>query len=153
NGPRVVRRATTPPSTTWNVVARCGDQTAERTLVVLAHHDAAPTGAIFDDRLQARLGEMFPGLIERIDTSLPLWWAVLSAPGLIALGAARRRRRMVSVGLAGSLIATAVFADVARSPVCPGANDNLSAVAVLVALAERLRSEPLEGLQVLLVSC
>src|SRR5581483_7345178 len=42
---------------------------------------------------------------------------------------------------------------VARSAVCPGANDNLSAVAVLVGLAERLRAEPLEGLRVLLVSC
>ena len=42
-----------PPRPTWNVVAvrRCR---AARTLVVLAHHDAAPTGAIFDDRAQAR---------------------------------------------------------------------------------------------------
>jgi Zn-dependent M28 family amino/carboxypeptidase len=46
-----------------------------------------------------------------------------------------------------------VFADIARSPIVPGANDNLSAVAVLVALAERLRAQPVEGLHVLLVSC
>jgi Zn-dependent M28 family amino/carboxypeptidase len=46
-----------------------------------------------------------------------------------------------------------VFADVARSPIVPGANDNLSAVAVLVALAERLRRRPLDSLSVLLVSC
>jgi Zn-dependent M28 family amino/carboxypeptidase len=37
--------------------------------------------------------------------------------------------------------------------VVPGANDNLSAVSVLVALAERLRDEPVSGLRVMLVSC
>jgi hypothetical protein len=153
NGPRVFRRATTKPQTTWNVIARCGDPHARRTLVVLAHHDAAPTGAIFDERVQASLGERFPGVIERIDTSLPLWWALMSAPAMIAVGAARRRRGMIGVGVAGSLVGTAVFADVARRPVSPGANDNLTAVAVLVALSDRLRAEPVEGLRVLLVSC
>jgi Zn-dependent M28 family amino/carboxypeptidase len=55
--------------------------------------------------------------------------------------------------LAGSLLGTAVLADIARRPVCPGANDNLTAVAVLVALAQRLRAAPINGLRVLLVSC
>jgi Zn-dependent M28 family amino/carboxypeptidase len=153
NGPRLFRRATTSPRPTWNVVAECGDPSAQRTLVVLAHHDAAPTGLIFDDSAQAWLGETFPGVIERIDTSLPLWWAMLSAPALVALGASRNRRGLITAGLAGSLVGTAVFADVARRPVCPGANDNLTAVAVLVALAERLRARPVEGLRVMLVSC
>jgi Zn-dependent M28 family amino/carboxypeptidase len=153
NGPRLFRRATVRPQPTWNVVATTGDEAAARTLVVLAHHDAAPTGAIFDDRAQSAVGEVFPGLIERIDTSLPLWWPTLAAPALVALGAATRRRGLSAAGLAGSLIGSAVFADVARRPVCPGANDNLSAVAVLVALAERLREDPVDGLRVLLVSC
>jgi len=153
NGPRLARRATTRPKTTWNVVARCGQDDADRTLVVLAHHDAAPTGRIFDERAQVWLGERFPGILERIDTSLPLWWAVLSAPATVAIGAALDKPRLLRAGVAGSLIATAVFADIARSPIVPGANDNLSAVAVLVALAERLRSDPVDGLKVLLVSC
>ncbi len=153
NGPRLYRRAKSPPERTWNVVARCGDPDAERTLVVLAHHDAAPTGAIFDDSAQAWFGERFPGVLERIDTSLPLWWAMLGSPALVALGAARGKRGMTLTGLAGSLLGAAVFADVARSPICPGANDNLTAVAVLVGLAERLASEPIRGLRVLLVSC
>jgi hypothetical protein len=153
NGRRFYRRATTPPATTTNVVATCGDRDAEYTLVVLAHHDAAPTGAIFDDRAQAYLGERFPGIIERIDTSLPLWWPVVSAPALIALGARRNRRGMIATGIAGCLLGTAVFTDIARSPVVPGANENLTAVAVLVALAERLREEPIAGLRVVLASC
>jgi hypothetical protein len=153
NGPRLFRRATTRRRPTWNVIARCGDQSAARTLVLLAHHDAAPTGAIFDARLQIWLGDRFPGILERIDTSLPLWWGVLGAPALVALGAARGRPGMIAGGAAGSMLATAVFADVARSPIVPGANDNLSAVAVLVALAERLSRCPLSSLSVLLVSC
>ena len=36
-----------------------------------------------------------------------------------------------------------MFEDIARSPIVPGANDNLTAVAALVALAERLRAQPL----------
>lgn len=153
NGPRVFRRLLGRRRATQNVVAAGGDRAGERTLVLLAHHDAAPTGLIFDERFQAWLGETFTGIVERVDTSLPLWWALLASPGLITLGAARGRRGLVRAGTAGALLGTAVFADVARSPVCPGANDNLTAVAVQVALAERLRSEPPEGLRVLFVSC
>jgi hypothetical protein len=153
NGPRIARRATTRPRTTWNVVASCGDPNAERTLVMLAHHDAAPTGRIFDERVQVWLGERFPGILERIDTSVPLWWPALGAPAAVALGAALDKRGLVLAGVAACLIESAIFADVARSPIVPGANDNLSAVAVLVALAERLRADPVEGLRVLLVSC
>jgi len=153
NGPRVFRRLTAPELTTWNVIAQCGDPEATRTLVVLAHHDAAPTGAIFDDQAQVFLGERFPGVLERIDTSLPMWWAMLGAPAMVAIGSASGRRGAITTGLLGSLLGTAVFADVARRPVCPGANDNLTAVAVLVALAEQLRARPVEGLRVMLVSC
>jgi hypothetical protein len=153
NGPRLFRRVRGKPKTTWNVVGACGADDAPRTLVVLAHHDAAPTGAIFDPSFQAWLGETFPGIVERIDTSFPLWWALLSAPALVAAGALRGRRGQLAVGTAGSAVALAIFADIARSPIVPGANDNLAAVAVLVALAERLRAEPIDGLRVLLVSC
>jgi Zn-dependent M28 family amino/carboxypeptidase len=152
NGPRLFRRVRAKPKTTWNVVGACGAP-ADRTLVVLAHHDAAPTGAIFDPTIQAWLGETFPGLVERIDTSFPLWWALLGAPLLVASGALRGRRRQLGAGIAGSAVALATFADIARSPIVPGANDNLAAVAVLVGLAERLRAEPIDGLRVLLASC
>jgi Zn-dependent M28 family amino/carboxypeptidase len=153
NGPRLFRRAASPARTTWNVVGGCGPVDAPRTLVLLAHHDAAPTGRIFDDRFQTWLGETFPGIIERIDTSLPLWWTLLSAPTLVALGSLRGRRGLIAAGVAGSALGAAVFEDVARSQVVPGANDNLTAVALLVALAERLRARPIHGLRVLLVSC
>ncbi|MGH2891719.1 MAG: M28 family peptidase [Solirubrobacteraceae bacterium] len=153
NGPRLFRRAASPSKTTWNVVGHYGDASAPRTLVLLSHHDAAPTGKIFDDRFQAWLGETFPGLLERRDTSLPLWSTLLVAPALVVLGSLRGRRGLIAAGIAGSALGTAVFEDVARSPIVPGANDNLTAVAVLVALAERLRAAPLDGLRIVLVSC
>jgi hypothetical protein len=153
NGPRLFRRATTKPRTTWNVIAVCGDPAAPRTLVLLAHHDAATTGKIFDDSAQSWAGERFPGVIERIDTSVPMWWPVLCAPALAAFGAVTGRRGLLAAGIAASAVATATFEDIARSPVVPGANDNLTAVAALVAIAERLREQPPAGLRVLLVSC
>lgn len=152
NGVRAFRRAT-PTKTTWNAVGMCGDADASRTLVVLAHHDAARTGTIFDDRAQRWLGERFPGLLERLDTSLPLWWTLLAAPTLVCIGALTGRRGTLAAGVAGSAVATVVFEEIARSPVVPGANDNLSAVAALVALAERLREQPIAGLRVMLASC
>lgn len=153
NGPRVWRRLVTRPQMTWNVVAETGDRDAGRTLVLLAHHDAAQTGRAFDQTLQRGLARAAPRLLASVKTSLPLWWPIAGAPAVAALGAATGRRAVAAVGLAGSMLTTALGADIARSPVVPGANDNLSAVAVLVALAERLREQPLSGVRVLLVSC
>jgi peptidase M28-like protein len=153
NGPRLFRRLTMSLKPTSNVIATAGDRDAPHTLIVLAHHDSAPTGAIFDQSLQSAFAERFPGIVERIDTAPPLWWPVLGFPLLVSLGAARRSRRAIRTGLAGCLLGVAAFADIARSPAVPGANDNLSAVAALIALATALRDEPLPGLRLLLVSC
>jgi hypothetical protein len=153
NTHRVFRRRLTKPLPTQNVVAITGDRDADRTLVVMAHHDAASTGLIFDARFQAWLAHEFPGLVERLDTSFPLWWLVLAGPSAISAGAALNRRALTALGTAIAAITTATMANIHTSPVVPGANDNLSAVSVLVALAERLRDEPIHGLRVMLLSC
>lgn len=152
NGARPFRRLVRPERQTWNVIAEAGDPDAERTLVVLAHHDAAQTGAIFDPSFQEKLIDRFPGIVERLDTSLPLWWGVLAGPVLAATGGAAGRKGLARAGAAISAIAAAALANIQRSPTVPGANDNLSAVAVIVALAEALRDRPLKGLRVHLVS-
>ena len=72
---------------------------------------------------------------------------------MVAAGAATRRRGLTAAGTALCALSTALLADIARSPVVPGANDNLSAVAVLVAVAEALRERPIAGLRVILASC
>ncbi len=153
NGLRPYRRTLIKAEPTQNVVAQVGPDDAARTVVVLAHHDSAPTGQIFDPTFQEKLGETFPGLIERIDTALPLWWPVMAGPLLVSAGALKDRRGLMRAGAALSALSTLTFADIARSPTVPGANDNLSACAVLVAVAEALRDDPAGDVRVLLVSC
>ena len=57
------------------------------------------------------------------------------------------------IGLVLGLVGTALIADMWRSETVQGANDNLSGVSCLVALAELLHERPIPGLRVLLVSC
>jgi Peptidase family M28 len=152
NGARPFRKLVRPERTTWNVIAEAGDEEAERTVVVLAHHDAAQTGFIFDPRFQERLIDHLPGIVERIDTSLPLWWPVLAGPLLATAGGVSRRRGLARAGAFISAGAAATMADIQRGATVPGANDNLTAVAVLVALAEALTAAPVSGLRVQLVS-
>jgi acetylornithine deacetylase/succinyl-diaminopimelate desuccinylase-like protein len=153
NWNRVARRGLAERKTTWNVVAETGDPAAERTIVLMAHHDAAPTGAIFDDSAQRKANELFPDLIEATDTAVPMWWPVIAGPALSALGALTGRRALAGAGLFLSAGSAASFADIARDRIVPGANDNLSGVAVLVAIAQALEAEPVEGLRVVLASC
>jgi hypothetical protein len=176
NGPRVLRRVVRRRRTTVNLVARVGERelagrrdasldggereegtagtySAIDTLVVLAHHDAAQTGVMFDQTLQRRLHALAPRLIERLKTSPPQWWIGLAGP-LCTLAAALGRRRWPAwVAMGIGTVAGALVVDIWRSQTVPGANDNLSGAAVLVALAELLRERPVPGLRVLLVSC
>jgi Peptidase family M28 len=153
NGKRLWRRTVRRPRTTWNVVAQAGDASAGRTLVVLAHHDAAPTGRVFDPSFQRWLAKRFPDLVQRTDTGIPLWWSAAAGPGLAGLGAATGSRVLSRVGAGLSALNLALGADIARNRIVPGANDNLSGVAALVALAERLGDQPISGLRVVLASC
>jgi len=156
NGPRVVRRTVRRRRRTVNLVARLGDPDARQTLVVLAHHDAPQTGVLFDQTLQRRIHERAPWVIERFKTPLPQWWFGLAGPAATftgALGCGRLRRRAALTGLAFGAIGTGLLLDMWRSPTVPGANDNLSGVAALVALAELLAAEPVAGVRVLLASC
>ena len=152
NGPRIVRRTFRRRRTTANVVGRLGDPNAGRTLIVLAHHDAAQTGRIFDQSLQIAVHRRFPWLLPRIKRQLPQWWVAAAAPLGAVVTASTGRRRPAAVGAAAGALGTYLVADIWRSPTVPGANDNLSAVAVLVALAEELRERPIPGLRIWLVS-
>jgi hypothetical protein len=153
NGPRILRRAVRRRRTTVNLVARAGDPSADGTLVVLAHHDAPKTGRLFDQTLQRRLYELAPRVIERFKTPPPQWWLGLAGPLATYVGAVAGRRGGARAGLLLGVLGTAILADMWRSPTVAGANDNLSGVAVLVALAELLAVDPVPGLRVLLVSC
>jgi hypothetical protein len=148
----VCRRMAMRPRTTYNVVAETGDLAASRTLVVLAHHDAAPSGYVFDPSLTDWLADRRPDLVEAMKSNPPLWWPVIAGPALTTLGSITGSRALRWAGLIAALGSLAAMVDIGRRPAVPGANDNLSGVAVLVALAETLSRNQLSGLRVLLVS-
>ena len=146
-GPHVTRKAL-PHRDTFNVVAEAGDLGAERTVVFVAHHDAAHGGLIFDPRLITAFADRFPDAYARINTSPQAMLAVVAGPLMLATGA-RRLRRPGILFSAGSVLA---FLDIAARKVVPGANDNLTAVAAILELGRRLREEPVQGVRVMLVS-
>ncbi len=149
---RWFRRAVLPHKPTHNVTAVAGDAAAERTLVVVAHHDAAHSGAIFDPGLPRALQARFPKTYDRAIFHPPLLWLTVFGPLFAMLAAAYggpRARRWARFFTIGTMLG---MADIGRRPAVPGANDNLTGVAVLLGLARRLREEPVQGLRVLLVS-
>jgi hypothetical protein len=146
------RRRFLPSRPTWNVVAETGDPQAQRTLVFVAHHDAAHWGLLFHPGVLPLVDRLAPRLLARSNTSPPLMAPVIAGPLLIALGALFGRRRPLTAGTVLALGSAATFAEIGARDAVPGANDNLTGVATLLGLATELAERPLEGLRVLLVS-
>jgi Peptidase family M28 len=139
-----------PRRTTYNVVCELGDPGAERTVVVVAHHDAAHSGLVFHPRIPQLADRL--GLIEKSDTSPPLMAPVLGGPLLAALGALSGRRALAKLGLLLGLGSAAAMADIGLRRVVPGANDNGTSVLALLALAQRFAEQPPAGIRVILLS-
>ena len=139
-----------PKRTTYNVVCELGPAEAERTVVVVAHHDAAHSGLVFHPEMPKIADRL--GLIERTDTSPPLMAPVVGGPILAALGALTGRRLLAKLGVFLGLGSAAAMAEIGARKAVPGANDNGTAVVSLLALAERLVEEPPEDLRVILLS-
>src|SRR4051812_32380192 len=78
-GPHFARRAL-PQRTTYNVVAEAGDPEAERTLVFIAHHDAAHGGLIFTPELMTVPADLFPRWYAKQETSPPPMQLVVAGP-------------------------------------------------------------------------
>ncbi len=150
-GPHVLRRAL-PQRSTWNVTATAGDPDAEDTLVFVAHHDAANGGLIFRPELTRLIADTFPRWYARQRTSPQMMRLVAAGPALAALGALTGLRPVRQLGLTLAAGSTLAFIDIGTRTVVPGANDNLTAVAVLLELARLLREQPVQGVRVLLVS-
>jgi len=133
-------RALLPKGTGANVRGRLpalGQR--RRTVVLVAHHDAARTGIAFHPRVLA------PGDRRAARTGRRATPAL--APELALLGAALgvRGARVVLAGAAAAVLHGA------RASVVPGANDNASGVAGSLAVLEQLRDSRPDGLEV--VAC
>ncbi len=148
-GRRPLRRLL-PRRTTYNVVCELGPAEAERTVVVVAHHDAAHSGLIFHPELPQIADRL--GLIEKSDTSPPLMAPVVGGPVLAALGALTGRQLLSKLGLVLGLGSTAAMAEIGLRKVVPGANDNGTAVVALLALAQRFVEDPPKDIRVILLS-
>jgi hypothetical protein len=146
------RRAALPHRDTFNVVAEAGDPDGAETIVVVAHHDAAHSGLVFHPALPRLFAERFPAQHERSQQSAPIMYCTWLGPVLVALGSLLGRMGLVRAGSLLGACAAGAMADIGRSQVVPGANDNLSAVAVLVALARSLAQRSTPGVRVLLLS-
>jgi hypothetical protein len=152
HGRRWFRRALLPHRPTWNVVAEAGDPAAERTVVLIAHHDAAHSGLIFHPALPRIPLKLSPRWHAKAGRSFPLLWAVFMGPVLVCLGSILGARALTKAGAALSAGATVAMTDIGLRSTVPGANDNLSAVGAVIAIAAALRERPLEGVRVVLVS-
>jgi hypothetical protein len=148
-GQRRLRRVF-PKRTTYNVVCELGPADAERTVVVIAHHDSAHSGLVFHPGIPPLADRL--GLIEKSDTSPPLMAPVIGGPILAALGALTGRRLLAKLGLLFGLGSVAAMTDIGLRKVVPGANDNGTSVVALLALAERFVAEPPEGTRLVLLS-
>lgn len=146
------RRRALPQRPTWNVVAEAGDREGSRTVVLIAHHDAAHSGLVFHPALPRKAMELMPEQHERASQSVPILYAVFLGPVLLALWGLTGLRLLRRAGSFFALGATAAMANIGASRVVPGANDNLSAVAAVVALARELAERPPQGVRVILLS-
>lgn len=136
--------------TTYNVVCELGPAAAERTIVLIAHHDAAHSGLIFHPEIPKIADRL--GLLEGKDTSPMLMAPVVGGPIMAALGALLGNRRLAKLGLLFGLGTVAAMAETGLRDVVPGANDNGTGVVALLALAKRLVEEPTNEVRVILLS-
>jgi Peptidase family M28 len=133
-------RAIVPRRASQNVISR-EDGGKAGTLVLVAHYDAARTGALFGRRVQERNAKLGKLLRRSIGPFEPFFWSmvvILVCAVLRLIGFDNVPLTVVQFIPTVVLIASVpLLADIALSDVVPGANDNASAVATVTRLAER----------------
>ena len=150
-------RSRFPARLSYNVLARLPNPKASRVIIISAHHDAAHSGTVFHPGLQRWAIRRFgspsgngPSIMR-----LPFAGILLTAGGATgrALGLPRWLTALpLRLGGAISLLTAAAMVDIGRSPTVPGANDDASGVAALLALAEDLHREPPEDVELWFLS-
>lgn len=137
-------RTAMPQRSGTSVTARVPAPGAKkRTVVLVAHHDAAHTGLIWQ-RTGVALSQ---ALARRTRRSLPTHLPALAGI-IMAAVPTRPVRQAAAVTLLGSAV---LMLQAMRSPSTPGANDNASGVAAVLEVTRRLINDPVEGVEVLIV--
>ena len=145
-------RSLLPRREATTVVAELGPPDADRTVVFVAHHDAAHAGLLYHPAIPEAVFGRFPWLIERVDTSPPLMAPTVAIPLLVGAGAVTGRRALTKTGIALAAVSMAALADIGLRETVPGANDNATGVAAMLAVARSLTEQPTERVRVMLVS-
>ncbi len=139
-----------------NIVSRGDRPVAPTRLILSAHYDAAKTGFVFGERsvrTAARLSErgrlllgpwrvIFWGSLAPLLPVLGLRMAGIDAPWVSIL-------QVIPTILL--IVAVFLLTDIALSKTVPGAYDNASGVAAVLSIAEALRDDPVENLDVWVV--
>lgn len=136
----------------WHVLGELGPADAERTVVLMSHHDSAHSAFFFNPAITEAIGERAPWLFESNDTSPPLMWPVVAGPGVVAAGAIAGSRALTGLGTAISAGTAAFMADIAARGAVPGANDNGTGCVAQIAIARALVADPTESVRVLFLS-
>lgn len=122
-----------------------------RTVVLVAHHDAAHTGLMWHPAVQAPIRKRAArrGKVDSFATLPTLALGLVAGGGLADAPAPRVGRALRAAG--GALLAgfLGLLVEVARGDVVPAASDNASGVAAVLALVERFAAEPLAGCQII----
>jgi hypothetical protein len=141
-----------PTRSAHHVLAEMGPPDAERTIVVMAHHDAAHSAFFFNPAITEAVGENAPWVFENNDTSPPLMWPTVAGPAVVAAGAALGSRKLTTLGTLLSAGSAAFMAHIGASEVVPGANDNGTGCIAQIAIARALAERPSENTRVLFLS-
>jgi hypothetical protein len=151
-GPRRLR-GLLPHRETVNVWGTLGDDEAERTVIVVAHHDAAHSGLVFAPELPRALLRRLPRRVldEHANTTPPTMWGAVLGPALVAAGALANRRAVRRAGTVLCAGYVAAMADIGLRGVVPGANDNASGVAAALSIAQWIAAERPPGLRAVIL--
>jgi hypothetical protein len=141
-----------PKRSAHHVLAELGPPAAERTIVVMAHHDAAHTAFFFNPAITEAVGENAPWVFENNDTSPPLMWPTVGGPALVAAGAALGSRKLTGLGAFLSAGSAAFMAHIGAGEVVPGANDNGTGCVAQVAIARAFAERPPDNTRILFLS-
>jgi hypothetical protein len=133
-------RALTPRRASQNVLSR-EQSDKPGTLVLMAHYDAARTGAVFGRRSLERTATLQKAIKRPIGPFAPFVWSMV----LILLCAFARWAGVHALPLTVLqfiptvllIVSVPLLIDISLSGVVPGANDNASGVATVLRLAER----------------
>ena len=132
-------RALFPKGEGANVVARLPERgKARRTLVLVAHHDAAHTGLMWHPRLAG-------GGSEHGHPS----FALLPEAAMLAMTLGSRRLRPLARAVLA--VAAALSLEVTRGATVPGASDNATGVAAVIELVRRLAADPPRDTEIIAV--